>query len=639
MRTWLDHPLDPTLYASSSRDYVKASNIGKANLYVVRQKIARYLPKDIAHIENILKGEKKERTHRTFERSEMTFTTKHEKVEEEKNELETTERFELDKESQEIMKRDVHLEGGVDVTASYGSVKINSHVNAETDISKEEKEKTASNYARETINKAVSSIQERVFEERKRKLIRETEITNFHELNNKDGTENIRGIYRWLDKIYDVELVEAGERLMFDFIIPEPARYYKYALKNKSESSEIGAPPDPPLRFFDNNGAPIENAKEPLLPEHITTKNYQLYAAKYGSEVVIPPYFYKHKAVTIKNNKEDSISDEHFVTKKVSLPSGYKLVNMYAAAFGYPKNDDFGIEFRVQDSYGALLYPTPDGVGHNTGKYGVPPIKGEDQLAIMLRANYSKGYAVIFQLKLERTWRKMDEWRNDMYKKINEAYMTRKAEYEDKLAAKRAIQQTEMDFGTNPQQNKAIITNELKKHVISIFRGNHFEDMGVIVLDGEDVPNLDFNKTEEQANEIQFFEHAIEWKNMMQILYPYYWADKGQWVKMLHTKDDDFHFQRFLQAGAARVVVPIRPGYEDAIKHYIQTGEVYNGTGERPDVDDEDEFLPIWKEIRELQHTNDTPEPIIDTYKAAVPTSLVYLEEKGNIADITFEEF
>ena len=45
-------------------------NIGKADLKVVKQKLIRYQTGEIAHIENVLKGESKERKHRQLDRTE-----------------------------------------------------------------------------------------------------------------------------------------------------------------------------------------------------------------------------------------------------------------------------------------------------------------------------------------------------------------------------------------------------------------------------------------------------------------------------------------------------------------------------------------------------------------------------------------
>jgi len=45
------------------------------------------------------------------------------------------------------------------------------------------------------------------------------------------GNTNISGIYRWVDKLYEAQVYNYGQRPMFQFIIPEPAALYIYSRK------------------------------------------------------------------------------------------------------------------------------------------------------------------------------------------------------------------------------------------------------------------------------------------------------------------------------------------------------------------------------------------------------------------------
>ena len=62
------------------------------------------------------------------------------------------------------------------------------------------------------------------------------------------------------------------------------------------------------------------------------------------------------------------------------------------------------------------------------------------------------------------------------------------------------------------------------------------------------------------------------------------------------TQDTDPQFEAFLKAGAARVVVPVRPGFEAALAHYQETGDVWMGE-EMPDMFG-DNYLSIIDEIK-----------------------------------------
>ena len=79
----------------------------------------RYEATDVAHIANVLKGEKKEREHTrrreteefTFQETEITTT--------EERELESTSRFEMSRESSETIKEDASLKAGLSIPAAY----------------------------------------------------------------------------------------------------------------------------------------------------------------------------------------------------------------------------------------------------------------------------------------------------------------------------------------------------------------------------------------------------------------------------------------------------------------------------------------------------------------------------------------
>jgi hypothetical protein len=127
---------------------------------------------------------------------------------------------------------------------------------------------------------------------------------------------------------------------------------------------------------------------------------------------------------------------------------------------------------------------------------------------------------------------------------------------------------------------------------------------------------------------VAFFERAFEWENLMYICYPYYWGRPQRWEEMVITQDADPQFEAFLKAGAARVVVPVRPGFEAALAHYHETGDVWMGE-EIPDMFG-DHYLSI---IAEIKAANFAPgkEVCIDQWEVTLPTTLVLLKEDSTL--------
>ena len=96
-------------------------SLGIGELLVVRQRLTGYRALDIAHIENVLRGEKKQRLHRRKQVTEETFFTETSSELEEERDTQTSDRFELRSEVQEEVKENTEVEAGVKVTALRGS--------------------------------------------------------------------------------------------------------------------------------------------------------------------------------------------------------------------------------------------------------------------------------------------------------------------------------------------------------------------------------------------------------------------------------------------------------------------------------------------------------------------------------------
>ena len=115
---------------------------------------------------------------------------------------------------------------------------------------------------------------------------------------------------------------------------------------------------------------------------------------------------------------------------------------------------------------------------------------------------------------------------------------------------------------------------------------------------GADPPDFDIHQAVAEGKIQQFFEQAFEWENISYLFYPYFWGRANQWVSRINTYDEDPLFTQFLQAGAARVVVPVHPGYNDAVMYFLENGgAIWNG-GEPPRLNDP-MFISLADELRE----------------------------------------
>jgi hypothetical protein len=95
-----------------------------------------------------------------------------------------------------------------------------------------------------------------------------------------------------------------------------------------------------------------------------------------------------------------------------------------------------------------------------------------------------------------------------------------------------------------------------------------------------------------------FLHQAIEWENINSFLYPYFWTARDRWPERMNIRHEDPFHEAFLRAGAARVVLPIRPGWERAFLSVLKTGKV-DGLDGTDDI-----YLTIAEEIENYAKTN-----------------------------------
>jgi hypothetical protein len=137
------------------------------------------------------------------------------------------------------------------------------------------------------------------------------------------------------------------------------------------------------------------------------------------------------------------------------------------------------------------------------------------------------------------------------------------------------------------------------------------------------------DKTKNKGRYVQFLEQAFEWEQLAYLFYPYFWAARPKWIENMNRLDEsDPHFSAFLQAGSARVLLAVTRPYEDAVTHFLATGEPWNG-GPAPVIGDP-LFIPLYEEMRKAQDDLEgaVPEGPIRSFR--VPTALVYLQDSSS---------
>jgi hypothetical protein len=585
----------------------RVHSLGIADLLVVRQTLQSYVAGEISHITNVMGTEKRETQHRHLQRVEETVSIDRETTTESERDLQSTERFSLSNEAKQVLQDDTKFDAGVTASASYGPVQVTANATYATSSSQQTSTTVASTFAKEITQRATEKVTERVREQRSRTTIEEIEETNLHSFDNTTDS-HVVGIYQWIDVIYLARLFNLGRRLMLEFIVPEPAAFHIYgsaALQSGSAIERPAAPTAPGALGVLNSAADI------------TAINYAAWAARYGANEVEPP---PQEWTTIATAY--STPDAGGMVKDTSL--------------------------KVPDGYAADTASVRLAISNGSGNYGRAFIGSAECLTVLGSQFFSltmasetgiipvnlqsAGTYVMANIEIlcRLTTQGRDAWKLKTYMAIISAYEKRKAVFDQQVGAGAA---GERSF--SPSRNREIERQELKRGCLQLLTGQRFDAFSAMrVHQSLDYPEFLDARAGVEGPYMQFFEQACDWFNMTYTFYPYFWTRKPNWIRMRGYESSDPIFTNFLQAGAARVVVPAHPAYTKAVLHFLTTGEVWNGD-DVPVVGDP-LYISIVDELMEGSGFGQSDTPVAE-WDIRLPTTLTMLKtvDPGILPDWT----
>ena len=444
---------------------------------------------------------------------------------------------------------------------------------------------------------------------------------------------------------------------MLEFMVPEPGAFYKYAQGNKPVPGLDIAKPERP-------GFCVNGVFRELKPSDLTPANYMCFVGMYrAADVQPPPPQYRRIADIVKHNIDETQEEPKTFAQhneNFKVPNGYVPIavdyniaggNTHSAVtrvenghddiilvlvtignervFRYFKSEigNVGaegweligqtIEWGHPHPNGNLLSPREiafqsyiegeivgsialdepdDSVSENPQSLKVS-ISGHSTLPLSVAVHYS--------VLCERSAAAYQKWQIATFGAVMSAYTALMLEYRD------AVQNQEFELavniqGRNPAVNREIEQAELKKHSISLLTGQQYESFNAMEDDHDlGYPQINLTDAAQEGRFVRFFEQALEWRHMTYLFYPYFWGRKSEWIKSLALNDNDPLFEKFLQAGFARVWAPVRPGFEQVVAHYIECGGEVWDEKSAPLCSEEDvpsaPLIALIEEIKEQQ--------------------------------------
>lgn len=568
--------------------------IGIADYLKVEQSTHAYVEGEVAHIENIMAREYREKSTRKLRRSENTTTSSSDTEREQLSDTTTANRFEMQSEVSKVLQESNDFAGFVNASFGGKMYSVNAGANYANHRSKDESTRQAVTQAQDITARAMDRIVTKVHEERIEKIIEEFEENNSHGFDNRKGDKNVVGVYRWVDKLMKNQIYNYGKRMMFEFMVPEPAKLHLLGMTSQKNPDQVN----------------LIKPEDPRTSTVMQMKNYgdlsteavlKYWVSRYNVEVPERPVenYSIGKSLSGQFTGDNSAIQHAAFKDEIQIPDGYVAVSGLAgySAAGDSSESAMCIMIGDQDFF---LHGFWSQLRFHTRKPFAKPYSKTVPISATFYEIFSGSANCLVDLQLTQEAR--DAWYQKVFKAIMDAYEDALIEYNNKLAEEKN-KAVEIK-GANPAFYRQIENTILRKNCISYMADRSTGSTHGYGLEGL-TSGSSFSNYETVLNSnldqytafVKFMEQAFEWENLSYNLYPYYWGNRQNWLNLYQSEDTDPLFRAFMQSGMARVIVTVRPGFEEVVQFYLATGKIWNG-GEVPVIGDE-LYLSIADEMKE----------------------------------------
>lgn len=529
---------------------------------------------------------------------------------EEYTEKGVTEKSELAQATTSESKRSQQLGVGATMSGSYGFVTFSTSTNVNSAL-----EATASTKASRTQAAEVTSkVSSRVRKERKVTIQTKTttgsQETTTREIRNTSATDGLRIDYFSMMRRWRVRLLQYGLRQTYDIAIPSPGATLRQVFQDiQSLTAQIDGAFTFDLKVTD-----------------IDRSNYRDLAAARGAAVPEPPSPGFQVRVGGPVPGLDHGTGWHFNSVDLEVPDNYEVnAIVLDALLGNVDNDNPGPRTFIVFGYGSPRRnsagnPTSNALGENGRAAFLEDMTAEAGFMKGARGRQTLQYfiqqidaaAVTFVATFEPTAESLSHWQFAVWQALRDAAAAAHYTQAQTLIAQRdALLESITDVDTLTLRREEHY--EIMRNVLHWLLGPAFEFMpdeiaalfegppeDRISLTGSDlhISEMQWGQMFRYQEMIKFLHQAIEWENLLYFVYPYFWDVPRDWEFARTIEHPDMERQQFLRAGSARVVLTVRPGFEEPFAAFVDTGSF--GHALPPDHP----YLTIGKEIAAYSQTN-----------------------------------
>jgi hypothetical protein len=622
--------------------------MGISDLYLIEQTPLRYEAGEISHVENVLASERRVRKHVFVNEREVRIEDETVVETASENSLATEERFELKASLEEVTKRDTEFSTSVEAKGKYGpTVEVAAKVGFSMRNAREKSAETASSYAKNVTEQAVTKTIEKQRSMRSERVLTRLEQSNTHEFDNTGSTQHIRGIYQYLDKVYQCDLVNHGPRFFFEFVVPSPGALLREYSRRQSAT-------------------PVNKPKKPTTHlDDINPENFSSIVSRFGLTGVEPPP--RSRVVASAEpiaDKDDSKSGSRkvYLAGKIEVPQGLVATSAEFTIIAWRNaSTDPRIDLHVGKA--SIIFSGGKVANLREGRdtpietvtlEGIGDVGGE--VSYSIRVEHDSEFIATIDLVCEPSEQAMQAWQLAVYSAIQQKYQDELAQWQAEQIDTAGLEFFDEEGATPSAELRMIEREELKRLCLQMLgqqatsldplaEGAIFEtDKGDFPLEEglHSLPRIQMDKLGNFTNEVLFAEQAFEWEALLFSLYPYYWHEQSEWRDMFKLHHDDPQHKRFLKAGAARVLVPIRQNFERRVHDFVALGVASLDYQTERKISSPD-FVHVLEELIDADHQRSAKEggddvtdgPLypftVSTWETTLPTSLVILRTEDDL--------
>jgi hypothetical protein len=383
-----------------------------------------------------------------------------------------------------------------------------------------------------------------------------------------------RRMRKWRNQIY-----RTGIRMTYDVVLPDPGRRLRerWAAVKKLDAelaAEFLFPFESgrvsPLQMLSMSGAgPItyttlgpSNDIEQMSPEDI-----EFTAREYGVTIDAPPKTLISREA-IKSITETPPENKSAVSFELLLevPDDYRPVKLWIGG-------RLATGTAEQYMLGDYWANRPTRVNADEQPISTPFDIGEKEYAskqlpvgfIVYNGAVGEARARVALAPTPDAWRK---WRSAAFAAIRQGAISKFNEKRELLAQKRAAMLKELEA----PDTLSLRRMEREQIMYTVLEWL-FPDFG---QSSQVYKSASAQAALEYGEYIKFVHDAIDWERILVLLYPYFWDRADNHAEKLFLNHADATHKEFLRAGACRVVLAIKPEYEEKLVSLLDKGELGN---------------------------------------------------------------